>query len=296
VASDPEPPGEHISSTTLWQRVILRRLKRKARRGRGEPLSSEDWETLWRINDGLAGRALHRVWAMLPGTPRCGMCAAPFEGAGRFVVRPLGYRPSRKNPHLCDTCVELSPPGGMKTYTGVLFADLRGFTRTSEELDSEDVSKLLRRFYGCAERSLFPEAIIDKLMGDAVMAIYLPDMHRRFRREDVPAMMVEHAQSLLRAVGYGQEDGPFVELGIGLDVGEAFVGNLGDRAVYDFTAVGDVVNTAARLQQEARGGEIVVSDRVARELVSSLGIRVELSLKGKSEPVVAHRIRLDQWQ
>ena len=65
------------------------------------------------------------------------------------------------------------------------------------------------------------------------------------------------------SVGYGTGDEPFLEIGIGMDVGEAFVGNIGERALYDFTAVGDVVNTASRLQGQAAGGEIVLSDRVA---------------------------------
>lgn len=164
-----------------------------------------------------------------------------------MVVRPLGYRPSRKNPTLCATCVELSPPGGMKMHTGVLFADLRGFTARAEGLDAEDVAKLLRRFYGCAERVLFPQAIIDKAVGDQVMALYLPDVQKGLRREEVPRLMVQHAQQLLAAVGYATDGGPFVEVGVGLDVGEAFVGNIGERAVFDFTAVGDVVNTASRL-------------------------------------------------
>jgi adenylate cyclase len=95
---------------------------------------------------------------------------------------------------------------------------------------------------------------------------------------------------LLRAVGYGSAEGPFVELGVGLDVGEAFVGNIGQRALYDFTAVGDVVNTASRLQSSAAGGEIVMSDRVAEGLGEPVGTRVELSLKGKAAPQTAYRV------
>ncbi len=60
--------------------------------------------------------------------------------------------------------------------TGVLFADLRGFTASSEGADPEEVSQVLRRFYRCAEDVLFPDAIIDKLIGDEVMALYLPDV------------------------------------------------------------------------------------------------------------------------
>ncbi len=64
--------------------------------------------------------------------------------------------------------------------------------------------------------------------------------------------MLEHARALLRAVGYGSGSAPFVEMGIGIDAGEAFVGNIGQRALFDFTAVGDVVNTASRLQGQPR--------------------------------------------
>ena len=79
--------------------------------------------------------------------------------------------------------------------------------------------------------------------------------------------------------------------GIGLDFGEAFVGNIGQRALYDFTAVGDVVNTASRLQGEAAGGEIVLSERVASGLPDTVGTRVDLALKGKSGPQRAYRVR-----
>lgn len=282
---EPETPGH-----TLWQRLALRRLVRQAGKRKGEPLGSEDWQTWWELGDGLIGRCLHRVWRLLPSGPRCGICSAPFAGPGRLVVGPLGYRPSRKNPTLCATCVELSPPGGMKMYTGVLFADVRGFTARAESGDPEELARLLRRFYGCAERVLFPEAIIDKVIGDEVMALYLPHVQRRLRRDTMAELMVDHATELLRAVGYGSPGGPFVEIGIGLDAGEAFVGNIGERAVYDFTAIGDVVNTASRLQGEARGGEIVLSRRIAQALPTPIGTREELRLKGKAQMEPAYRV------
>jgi adenylate cyclase len=275
---------------TLWQKMAVRSMRKKAGRKRGEALSTEDWAIAYRIGDGIMPRALHRVWRSLPSSPRCGRCGAPFAGPGRFVVRALGYKPSRKNPTICATCVETSPPGGMKMYTGVLFADIRGFTTQSESSDPEEMSRLLRRFYRCAEDVLFPDAIIDKLIGDEVMALYLPEVQRRVARDQVPSVMLEHGRELLRSVGYGSGDGPFLEMGIGMDVGEAFVGNIGERALYDFTAVGNVVNTASRLQGEAEGGEVVFSDRVAEGLPEPLGFREELTLKGKSEPQVAYRV------
>jgi adenylate cyclase len=288
--TEKEPPEQEREKLSLWQRIALREVHRAAGKKAGEPLSSEDWAAYYEIDNGLTSRALHRVWRALPTSPRCGVCGAPFAGVGRLIVRPLGYRPSRKNPTICATCVETAPPGGMKTHTGVLFADLRGFTARSEGADPEDVSRVLRRFYRAAQEVLFPEAIIDKLIGDAVMALYLPDVQRRFDRDEVPALMLEHARGLLRAVGYGSDEGPFAGLGIGIDVGEAFVGNIGERALYDFTAVGDVVNTASRLQGEAAGGEILISERVADGLPERAGSREELKLKGMSEPQIAYRV------
>ena len=272
---------------TLWQRFALRSLRRRAGRRRGEELRPEDWAILWEMDHSPSARAIQRVWRSLPSSPRCGMCGAPFAGVGRWIVKPLGYKPSRKNPHICATCVELSPPGGATMQAGIFFADVRGFTASSEHADPRAVSEVLRRFYGCAEDVLFPEAIIDKLIGDEVMAIYVEPM---LPGVDIPTLMVDHAHRLLDAVGYSSDGGPFVEVGIGLDYGEAFVGNIGDRSVFDFTAVGDVVNTAARLQGEALAGQIVVSDRVAAGMDAVEGQRVSLELKGKSEPQVAYRI------
>ena len=267
----------------MWQRMTRRRLHRKAGRRDAEPLLEEDWGALWAMQEELVPRAIRRVWSNLPGSPRCGMCAAPFEGSGSWVVRPLGYRPSRKNPSLCATCVESSPPGGITMTIGVLFADLRGFTTRSEGMRPSEVSTLLRRFYGCAEKVLFPEAIIDKLIGDEVMALYLPPFTSRFNDAGAADVMVAHSLGLLEAVGYGSVEGPFAELGIGMDYGEAFVGNIGDRAVYDFTAVGDTVNVASRLQGAAASGEAVLSERLAEASGLAGGPTEEVELKGKAE-------------
>jgi adenylate cyclase len=282
VTDDLRPFPEKL---TRWQRMGLRQVRRRAGRRRGEPLSAEDWPAMWAFEHSASGRATRWMWRKLPATPRCTMCKAPFAGVGRLIVGPLGHKPSRKNPHICSTCIELSPPGGMTMLTGVLFADIRGYTTAAELSTPDQTVALLRRFYGAAEDALFPEAIIDKLIGDEVMALYLTPI---LQDVDIPALMVEHARALLGAIGYGSPEGPFVEVGIGLDYGPAFVGNIGDRAVYDFTAIGDIVNTASRLQHHARSGEILASSRIVGG--DAGGERVEVELKGKSTPEVAYRL------
>ncbi|HET8566025.1 MAG TPA: adenylate/guanylate cyclase domain-containing protein [Solirubrobacterales bacterium] len=280
-----EVPQERL---TLWQRAARRRVLRAAGRRRGEPLSSDDWAIFFELASDQPEQMLSRLMRALPSSPRCGLCGAPFAGFGGRILRPLGYRPSRKSPNLCATCIEAAPPGGMTTEAGVLFADIRGFTALSERREPEEVSALLRRFYRSAERVLFPEAIIDKLIGDEVMALYLP-IYGSF--EEAAPVMLRHARELLQAVGYGEEEGPFAEVGIGLDYGEVFVGKVGQGSVNDFTAIGDVVNVASRLQGQAEGGEIVASARLVERLEGAPpGEPIELELKGKAEPVFAYRI------
>lgn len=263
-------------------------MRKRARKHKGEPLSSEDWVTYLAMSSDPMEQTVMRILRSLPASPRCGICGAPFAGFGGRLIRPLGYRPSRKNPNICATCVELAPPGGITTETGVLFADIRGFTRLSEQRDPEQVSELLRSFYKSAESVLFPEAIIDKLIGDEVMALYLP-IYGGF--EEAAPVMLDHARGLLRAVGYGGEEAPFAEIGIGLDYGEAFVGNVGQGSLNDFTAVGDVVNVASRLQGRAAGGEIIASARLMERLPGAArGEPIELELKGRAQPVAAYRI------
>ena len=281
-----------------WQRLALRRLTKHAGKRPGEPLAPEDWLAYFDFSTTLTSRVAHRLMRSLPASPRCGLCGAPFAGFGSRLVRPLGYRPSRKNPTLCATCVELAPPGGITTEVGVLFADVRGFTAQSELITPQEASAVLRRLYTVAEEVLFPKAIIDKLIGDEVMALYLPlyvsggswsptDADRR----TVATLMLEHARRLLEGLGYGRSDNPLLQLGIGLDYGDAFVGNIGGKgAVSDFTAVGDVVNTASRLQSCARGGEVMVSDRLARFLDKPAGPLEKVTVKGKQEPVAAQRV------
>lgn len=180
--------------------------------------------------------------------------------------------------------------GGVEMNVGVLFVDVRGFTSLAERQAPEAVAKLLNRFYATAIEVVCEHAIIDKLVGDQVMALYLPGI---FPGEPADHMVTD-AHALLVAAGYNGER-PWVEIGIGLDFGTAFVGNVGSGEVKDFTAIGDVVNTAARLEAAAASGEIVISERVhprAAEHATSAERR-ELSLKGKSEPEVVMVRRID---
>lgn len=230
-------------------------------------------------------RTMRRVMRALPANPRCKICFAPFSGPGGRAVRLFGFAPSRKNPTFGNACFEKAPHGGRYEEIGVLFADIRGFTTLSETAPPEDVRELLGRFYDAATDVLIKsDAVIDKLVGDEVMALFVPYF---IPAELCVPKMVEVAARLLRAVGFGTADGPWCPLGVGLDAGTAFVGNVGAGDVKDYTAIGDVVNTAARLQAQASAGQIVMSDAVYETVASRYGDarREQMTLKGKSEPV-----------
>ena len=248
-------------------------------------MTTEEWRKVLTEGEGSV-RLLRGMFRRVPSSPRCSMCLAPFRGVGGRVLRITGFAPSRKNPLFCSMCFESAPHGGAEVDTGVLFADVRGFTASSEHQAPEDVARLLNRFYAVATDALATRgAVIDKLVGDEVMALFVPGFAGHHYLEN----MVDAAEALLRAVGFGAGSEPWLPLGIGLDHGNAFVGNVGSGEVKDFTAIGDVVNTAARLQAEAKPGQIVMSERLYERIAPRFpGARaVDLELKGKSEPVAA---------
>jgi adenylate cyclase len=227
---------------------------------------------------------LRRLNRAIPGGPRCKLCRSPFAGLGRVLPGP-NFSPSRKNPNFCQRCFEQAPLGCREMEVGVLFADVRGYTALSESQPHAEVTALMNRFYELAADVLVThDAVIDKLIGDEVMALFLPAW-----TPDATSHMLHAADELLRGVGFGSEEEPWLPLGIGVDYGLASVGNVGSGEVKDFTAIGDVVNTAARLQSCAEAGQLVMSERVRETLEGPVpeGKAVELQLKGKAEPVRA---------
>jgi len=123
--------------------------------------------------------------------------------------------------------------------------------------------------------------VIDKLIGDEVMAFFVRGISGpRYRRRAVLAGM-----DLLKAVGYGSPGGPWLEVGVAVNAGVAYVGNVGG-AVVDFTALGDPVNVAARMQQHANGGELLVASEVADDLMAKSPRRT-LNLRGHEQSIDA---------
>ena len=247
---------------------------------RGE-FSSEQWRKL--LIDGHAPLLrMRRVFRYLPSAPRCKGCNNPFGGVGGRILTVAGFRPSRKNPNLCTRCCDAVPAGGAEVDIAVLFADVRGSTALGERAAATDFAALLNEFYTAATNTLLRhDAVIDKLIGDEVMAFFVQGISGpHYRRRAVEAGI-----ALLQAVGYGSDEGPWLKLGIAVNAGVAYVGNVG-AAVVDFTALGDPVNVAARMQQGAAGGELFVARGVADDLVGHAPRRT-LMLRGHDQPMEA---------
>lgn len=261
--------------------------KRASQNLTGDPTDVAFFEQL--MNRHLP-RVFISVMRRLPSEPRCRLCHAPYGGVGGRIMRRVGFGPSRKNPTLCNTCFEKAPMGGVEMEVGVLFADVRGFTALAERLSSDDVAQILNRFYAAASKILTRSAIIDKLVGDEVMALYLPQLLNEGWEDD----LLRDAIDLLTSVGYGTSEQPWLPLGVGIDVGRAYVGNVGDGEVKDFTALGDVVNTGARLQAAAAAGQIVLSDRLFERLATQPAdtTATSLDLRGKQQSQPARVIEV----
>lgn len=180
-------------------------------------------------------------------------------------------------------CCDMLPPGGAEVDVVVLFADLRGSTGLAEGRSPSEFAALLNRFYAAATDVLVRhDAFVDKLIGDEIMALFVPGIAGpEYRRKSVQA-----GKALLHAAGYGSAGGSWVDVGVGINAGVAYVGNVGDKIV-DFTALGDTVNVAARLQSHATPGEMVLAGdlrAVSTDLFASFEPRT-IEVKGRKEPV-----------
>lgn len=232
-----------------------------------------------------------RLFALIPSPWRCKFCNAPFSGPYAGSFRRLGWTPSRKNPNICARCMESAPEGGAVVPISVLFADVRGYVSLTERTSRVEVTALLHRFYAAASRALLAhEAVLGTISGDQVMALFVPGLAgQRYR-----CRAVEGARSLLHAVGYGTTEGNWLDVGVGICSGEDFVGNIGGGGYKDFTALGDVTNTAARLQAQAQGGEVMMCSATygaAADACAGAELR-HLSLKGKAEPIAGYLIHV----
>jgi len=255
-------------------------------------LSPEVIEGFWRkyltTGEFEKERRQRHLFRILPGSPRCKNCYAPFQGAGSIIVKTIyGKVPSNLNPHLCNICEQFAQQyqGGAEIELSLLFADVRGSTTLAETMNPTQYSQLINRFYTVATQVMVSsDALIDKIIGDQVAGMYVPG----FAGEEHARRAIDAAQNILHKTGHQDKDGPWIELGVGVHTGTAFVGALGsEHGTTDITVLGDAANIAARLSTEAGVGEVFISEPAFTAAEIQLGDleKRTLSLKGRSEPL-----------
>ena len=153
---------------------------------------------------------------------------------------------------------------GSRELVTVLFADLRGFSFQSRKMSPEEMVELLNAYFGIMVEVVSRyEGTLDKFIGDCVMALFGAPV----AIEDDAVKAVQCAVDMQDEVSrysrrQKQRGNPYLYLGIGINRGEVLVGNIGSPRRMDYTAIGETVNLAARFQEYARGGEIIISDSV----------------------------------
>jgi adenylate cyclase len=231
-------------------------------------------------------RQQRALFARIPSNPRCKTCNAPLGMPGWLLSRALGRRPFPKNPRFCQICFGFLSGAGIRgadIEISILFTDVRNSVPLAERLGPKAYTELIDRFYKVATNAvIMANGVADRFVGDAMLGLFVPGMTGPAHT----AAALEAARAIV--AGTGHPGAPWIDAGVAVHRGVAFLGGVGvEGTLHDFTALGDPINTAARLASAAVSGEIIVS-RVAASGASLEDAGLEhrsLELKGKAEPM-----------
>lgn len=184
--------------------------------------------------------------------------------------------------------------GGENRHVAVLFVDIRGFTTMSESLRPEEVVEILNAYLGLTTKAIFDNGgTLDKFVGDAAMAVFNApfDLDDYIFRAVCTAWDMRAGADAL-SERFNKRFGRRVAFGIGVNCGNAVVGNIGCDFRMDYTAIGDTVNTAARLEGSAAAGQILISSDVYEAVKDRVEVTPigEIPLKGKSKGVFVYQL------
>jgi adenylate cyclase len=251
---------------------------------------SQMWHD-WFMTDAFAvEKRVHRFFNILPHDPRCKLCHAPFEGVGGAVVGAFyGRKQSNLNPHFCNICEDFAKkfPGGAEVEMSMLFVDVRGSTALSEKMPPMEFQKLINRFFVGTTKAIAEEdGLVEKLAGDAVAAFW----GAGFAGSEYVARTVSAAKKILKVMAAQN-----IPVGVGVHAGVAYFGAMGEETgLINISAIGDEVNTAARLASKAMAGEIIISEAALEKAhIDGGGLEIRsLELKGISVPVSVRVMRV----
>lgn len=232
-----------------------------------------------------------------------GIAAVALEN-GQFAERIRVEALARSNferfftPHLAAR-IASSPDavklGGDKRRVAVLFSDIRGFTALSETMNPDTMARLLTEYFTEMVECVFRHGgTLDKFIGDSVMAQWGAPIGEPDDCDRAMNAAMDMITELERLNARWQTEGrPQLQIGIGLNVGDVFAGNIGSDRRLEYTVIGDPVNISSRLCSKAAPGEILISDDFKRALGSPPPLEPlpAMELKGKSQPLPVFRIK-----
>jgi len=195
---------------------------------------------------------------------------------------PRQVKQLQKNP-------ELLRLGGEKRYATFLFTDVRGFTSLSETLPPEQVTYIMNKALTAQQKAVQKyEGMVDKYIGDAMMAIFNAPLDQAEHENKAVECALEIVKNMeLLNIELVKEGLPSIAIGIGVNTGEAVIGNMGSEQRFDYTAIGDAVNTAARLESATKEQQvdILIGESTANTCKYSLDFVANISVKGKEQPL-----------
>ena len=184
--------------------------------------------------------------------------------------------------------------GGEKKYATFLFTDVRGFTSLSETLPPEDVTYIMNRALTVQQQSVQKyEGMVDKYIGDAMMAIFnapLDQLGHETRAIDCALDIIKNMEDLNKE--FKKKGMPSVAIGIGINTGKAVIGNMGSESRFDYTAIGDAVNTAARLESATKevGVDLLIGKNTAQFTRFKLNLVTTINVKGKADALDVYTV------
>ena len=177
--------------------------------------------------------------------------------------------------------------GGETRYATFLFTDVRGFTSMSESLPPEQVTYIMNKALTAQQAAVQKYGgMVDKYIGDAMMAIFNAPLDQADHEEqaiDCGLQIIENMEALNQEMK--QEGLPEIAIGIGINSGNAVIGNMGSESRFDYTAIGDAVNTAARLESATKEQKVdlLIGESTSKASVKVLNLVNEIYVKGKEK-------------
>jgi len=192
---------------------------------------------------------------------------------------PRQVKQLQKNPDLLKL-------GGEKRYATFLFTDVRGFTSLSEKLEPEEVTEIMNKVLTIQANAVkFYDGMVDKYIGDAMMAIFNAPINLE-NHQDCAVLCAKEIQDKVKESGLG------IEIGVGVNTGFSVIGNMGSDTRFDYTAIGDCVNIAARLESGTKeaGVDILIGEETAKNCSFELKSLEAIKVKGKEKSLNVYTI------